>query len=294
MIRRAVTLGLVLPALFAPVADARTSKQPSLDHAAAPAPDEATMVLARFTNLLELDVVPASVVDRIVRWQVGLRDMVHSTSTRLAQLVQDTGFRAPDLTTLTTFPLPTSDDSWATSGFGWRDDPMRHRRKFHSGADIRAKSGTPVFAAGDGVVVFSGRQGGYGNIVMVDHGGGVITRYAHLRRILAAKGETVTAGMRIGLVGATGRATGPHLHFEVRLDNSPVDPTVALTVAKLQREAPEQAKLAAVALSPEMQAHKLSDLDPPKSRSAKTGKTTKKSESRPDRPGRVKRVRPVS
>lgn len=292
MVRRVAVLGLVLPALFAPArSDARTAKEPALDRAAAPE-SEATLALARFTGLFEIDLVPQSVIDRLVRWQVGLRDVVRGTADRLADLAQDTGFRAPDLTALTTFPLPTSDDSWATSGFGWRDDPMRHRRKFHSGADIRARPGTPVFAAGDGVVIFAGRQGGYGNIVMVDHGGGVITRYAHLRRIHATKGESITAGKRLGQVGSTGRTTGPHLHFEVRLNGNPVDPTTALTVGQLQRESPEQGAVAAFTLSPEMQTRQTSALDPPKSRKVKSA--NKPTESRPDRPGRVKRVRPVS
>lgn len=264
---RLAVLGLVLPTLFAPVASART--------------------LPEQKPLLTWD---GGITDQLVRFQLSLRDVFRGAANRLAEAAQATGFRAPDLTILTTFPLPTSNDSWATSGFGWRDDPMRHRRKFHSGADIRATSGTPVFVAGNGVVIFSGRQGGYGNIVMVDHGGGVITRYAHLRRILATKGSMVTAGSRIGLVGSTGRATGPHLHFEVRLDGNPVDPTAALTVAELQRDAPAQGKIAAFALSPEMQSKEISDLDPPKHRKVKPAK----GESRPDRPGRVKRVRPVS
>jgi murein DD-endopeptidase MepM/ murein hydrolase activator NlpD len=290
MVRRAVVLGLVLPALVAPAADARTQQEPTLDRSTI-SPDRDTLAIARFANLFDIDLVSHTLVDSMVRWQIGIRDVVRGTASRFAALVQDSGFHVPDLTTLTTFPLPTSDDSWATSGFGWRDDPMRHRRKFHSGADIRAKSGTPVFAAGDGVVVFAGRQGGYGNIVMLDHGGGVITRYAHLRRILAAKGEVITAGKRLGQVGSTGRATGPHLHFEVRLDGNPVDPTAAMTVGKLQREAPEEGKLAAFALSPEMQTHATSDLDPPRTRASKK---SHKHESRPARPGYVKRVRPVS
>ena len=293
MNRRAVVLGLVLPALVAQgVTEARTSKEPMLDRSAAPTHENATLALARFTSIFDIQIVPAPVVDRIIRFQVGIRDVVRGTANRLAALVQDTGFRAPDLTTLTTFPLPTSDDSWATSGFGWRDDPMRHRKKFHSGADIRAKPGTPVFAAGDGVVVFAGRKGGYGNLVMVDHGGGVVTRYAHLRRILAKEGESLTAGKRIGHVGSTGRATGPHLHFEVRLDGNPVCPTTALSVGRLQREAPDEGKAAAFALAPEMQTQQTSALDPPRVRKSKSAK--KATQSRPDRPGRVKHVRPVS
>lgn len=292
MIRRAVVLGLVVPALVASIADARTSKEPDLERALAPKADTTTLAIARFANLFDLDLVPQPFVDRIVRWQVSLRDVVRGTANRVAALVQDTGFRVPDLTTLTTFPLPASTDSWATSGFGWRNDPLRHRAKFHPGADIRAKPGTPVFAAGDGVVVFAGRKGGYGNVVMVDHGGGVITRYAHLRRIHTSEGDVITAGKRIGQVGSTGRTTGPHLHFEVRLDGNPVDPTTALSIAELQREAPEQGKLAAFALSPKLQTHSTSELDPPKTR--RKARPAKPLESRPDRPGRVKRVRPVS
>ncbi|MFN0251010.1 MAG: M23 family metallopeptidase [Kofleriaceae bacterium] len=291
---RAVVLGLVLPVLIAPVVDARTSKEPvQVDRSAAPnVVDTSMLAFARFTSIFDLEIVPQPFVDQIVRWRVSLRDVVRGTANRLAALVQDTTFRAPDLTALTTFPLPASDDSWATSGFGWRDDPMRHRRKFHPGADIRAKPGTPVFAAGDGVVIFAGRQGGYGNLVKIDHGGGVTTRYAHLRRIHVSEGEVIVGGKRIGQVGSTGRTTGPHLHFEIRLDENPVCPTTALTVGKLQREAPDEATLAAFALAPEVQTHQTSALDPPKVRKAASKKST--TESRPDRPGRVKRVRPVS
>jgi len=128
--------------------------------------------------------------------------------------------------------------------------------------------------------------------VMVDHGGGVVTRYAHLRRIVAQKGQTLAAGQELGAVGSTGRATGPHLHFEVRLDGSPVNPGTALAVADLQRASPEAGAIAALALSPEMQGHSVSDLDPPKGR--KTDTASKPATSRPERVGRSKRVRPVS
>lgn len=239
-----------------------------------------------------LDIIPHIVAEHMVRWKLDMRDMLRDATQRLATIAMTTGFHAPDLTILSTYPLPAADTSWQTSSFGWRDDPMRHRRKFHSGADVRAKSGTPVFCAGDGVVVFSGRQGGYGNIVMVDHGGGVITRYAHLRRIIAQKGQALAAGEELGLVGSTGRATGPHLHFEVRLDGSPVNPGTALAVADLQRESPQVGAIAALALSPEMQGNSVSDLDPPKSRRKQAASTPKT--SRPERTGRTKRVRPVS
>lgn len=220
----------------------------------------------------------------VLRMQHGLRE-------KLADLGEALGLHIPDVTVLKAQPLPEAPDSWATSGFGWRDDPIRHFRKFHSGADIRARPGTPVFCAGDGIVIFAGRQGGYGNVIYVDHGGGVITRYAHLRRIETKKDAVLTAGTRIGQVGSTGRATGPHLHFEVRIDGHPVAPQTALTVAALQRESPAEGRLAAYALTPELQRLENSDLDPPKARRARASKPT---ESRPERKGRTKRVRPTS
>jgi hypothetical protein len=139
-----------------------------------------------------------------------------------------------------------------------------------------------VVAAGDGIVAYCGRLGGYGNVVDVDHGGGVVTRYAHLRRIETLKDTAVSAGELIGQLGATGRTTGPHLHFEVRLDGSPVSPIFAMSIAALQRESPLAGRIAALALSPDLQAVATSDIDPPKQRA--------RSAKRPERPGRGKRA----
>ena len=152
----------------------------------------------------------------------------------------------PDLTALTSFPVPDH----TSSGFGWRDDPIRHRRQFHAGTDIRAPRGTRVYVAGDGHVIFAGRQHGYGKVVYVDHGGGVVTRYAHLSRIEVHRGDDVAAATEIGRVGSTGRATGPHLHFEVRIDGRPVNPVLAMQVAGLERTDPDLAALLGVALAP--------------------------------------------
>jgi len=192
-------------------------------------------------------------------------------------LVDDTGIVIPDLTVLSTEPVAHTE----SSGFGWRDDPIRHTRSFHSGTDFRGDPGTPVLAAGDGIVAFCGRLGGYGNIIDIDHGGGVITRYAHLRRIETRKDAVITAGEAIGQVGSTGRTTGPHLHFEVRLDGAPVSPIAAMSVAALQRESPLAGRLAALALSPELQAAAESEVDPPRQRA--------KPAQRPERPGHAKR-----
>jgi murein DD-endopeptidase MepM/ murein hydrolase activator NlpD len=195
---------------------------------------------------------------------------------RFARLAAHASVPIPDLTCLTTEPVANTE----SSGFGWRDDPIRHDRRYHRGTDYRAEPRTPVLAAGDGVVVFTGRQSGYGNVIYVDHGGGVITRYAHLRRIETKKNDAVTAGERIGQVGSTGRATGPHLHFEIRLDGRAVDPVTAMTVAELEREYPDAGRLAALALAPEIQAQVRDDTETP---SHHTG-------PRPERRGRVKRA----
>ncbi len=97
-------------------------------------------------------------------------------------------------------------------------------RKLHTGIDIAARSGTPIRCAGDGTVVHAARWGGYGNCIIVDHGGELATLYGHCSRLAVTKGQAVTQGQVIGYVGSTGLSTGPHLHFEVRKDGRPVDP----------------------------------------------------------------------
>ncbi|MDQ3333876.1 MAG: M23 family metallopeptidase [Myxococcota bacterium] len=238
--------------------------------------------IAHVFDDVRFELVPGGISQHFVRWEMSMRDFVHHAAHGLAMLATHAP-QIPDVSVLTTEPVANTE----SSGFGWRDDPIRHRPKFHSGTDFRGKHGTPVVAAGDGVIKFAGRRGGYGNLIEIDHGGGVITRYAHLRRMHAKEDAVVLAGQQIGQVGSTGRTTGPHLHFEVRLADSPVDPVTAMTVAQLAREAPELGRIAAFALAPEVQAELASKLDPPKNRRAKK-------ESRPDRPGRVKRTKPVS
>lgn len=120
-----------------------------------------------------------------------------------------------------------------TSTFGYRTDPFLGRPALHSGVDLREDYGAPVKATAGGTVVSAGSSGGYGNMVEIDHGGGVATRYAHLSAILAAPGQRVAAGAVVGRVGSTGRSTGPHLHYEVRLDGEPVDPARFLKAASV-------------------------------------------------------------
>ncbi len=111
-----------------------------------------------------------------------------------------------------------------SSEFGERSSPWGGGYEFHPGLDIRALQGTPVAAAGNGTVVYAGRLRGYGNMVVLDHGFGLKTVYAHLSAIYADVGRQVQTGEVIAAVGQTGRATGPHLHYEVRVGAQPVDP----------------------------------------------------------------------
>lgn len=119
--------------------------------------------------------------------------------------------------------LPT--EGTPTDGFGVRSNPFGGTEpEFHSGLDISAPAGTAVVAAGTGTVVLAETQNGYGNVVMIDHGNGYQTRYAHLSAINTRVGADVTRGDLIGLVGSTGRSTGSHLHYEVRLGERPLNP----------------------------------------------------------------------
>lgn len=116
-----------------------------------------------------------------------------------------------------------------TSPFGERKNPMGAGDDFHPGIDIAADEGTPISAAAPGRVVSAGPDGGYGNSIVVDDGNGMTTRYAHCSQIYARIGDLVSAGQQIGAVGSTGHSTGPHLHFEVRLNDKAVDPTQFLS-----------------------------------------------------------------
>jgi murein DD-endopeptidase MepM/ murein hydrolase activator NlpD len=119
--------------------------------------------------------------------------------------------------------------SGVTSRFGNRTDPFLGRLALHAGIDFRASSGTEIHATGAGTVVVAGRNGGYGNMVEIDHGNGLTTRYAHLSRILVKVGDAVAANDPVGLSGTTGRSTGPHLHYEVRRNGKAIDPMRFLT-----------------------------------------------------------------
>jgi murein DD-endopeptidase MepM/ murein hydrolase activator NlpD len=119
-------------------------------------------------------------------------------------------------------PLPVGAP--LSSPFGWRSDPFHGATRFHQGVDIAEAYGREVPAAGTGHVVFAGEQGGYGHTVVIEHAGGIRTRYAHLSSLQVEAGQQVGEGTIVGRVGTSGRSTGPHLHFEVLQDGKPVDP----------------------------------------------------------------------
>ena len=116
-------------------------------------------------------------------------------------------------------------------GFGERTDPFSGEGAMHTGVDISAPTGTPVRSTADGIVTFAGWHSGYGQLVVVDHGGGFETYYAHLSRFAVVEGQEVRRGDQVGAVGSTGRVTAPHLHYEVRIGGAPVNPHTYLARA---------------------------------------------------------------
>ena len=119
--------------------------------------------------------------------------------------------------------MPTA--GWLSSAFSRsRFHPILHIRRPHEGIDVSAPMGTPIEAPAAGRVAQAGWQAGYGNVVLIDHGFGLQTKYAHASRLLVKTGDRVQRGQRVALVGSTGLSTGPHLHYEVHVDGRPVDP----------------------------------------------------------------------
>ena len=143
---------------------------------------------------------------------------------------------------------PVHTDTNFTSGFGVRSDPFRGRAAMHGGIDLAGPIGTPIYATADGIVARSEyNNGGYGNLVEINHGAGIQTRYGHLSRLIARPGQRVRRGELIGLMGSTGRSTGSHLHYEVRIDGRAVNPVPFMqsseTLLALQRRAQDDIAL---------------------------------------------------
>lgn len=129
-------------------------------------------------------------------------------------------------------------DAEVTSKFGYRRDPIHKRRRLHRGIDFDADRHTVVLSAASGRVVTARRKGGYGRVVVIDHGNGLQTRYAHLQKIKVKRGDLVWAGVEIATVGSSGRATGPHLHFEVRRNGKAIDPRRELPIDGAHQRGP--------------------------------------------------------
>ena len=124
-----------------------------------------------------------------------------------------------------------ANQNYISSGFGYRSDPFTGGAAFHAGLDFKGPIGAPIYAAAKGTVSFVGQRQGYGNCIEIDHGNGLMTRYAHMSRFLAQPGQQVAPGTVIGAIGNSGRSTGPHLHFEVRIHDRPVNPRPFLEAA---------------------------------------------------------------
>ncbi|MBD5552938.1 MAG: M23 family metallopeptidase [Desulfovibrio sp.] len=149
-----------------------------------------------------------------------------SESTRLEEVRQQDIMHAlrGNRAILASMPTIWPVTGFISSSFGGRISPFGRGSQFHKGLDISNRAGTPIVATAEGKVILAGPDGAYGNSVEIDHGGGIITKYAHMQRAAVRQGEWVRRGQVIGHVGMTGRTTGPHLHYEVRLNGLPVNP----------------------------------------------------------------------
>jgi len=125
---------------------------------------------------------------------------------------------------LASTPAIRPTQGWTTSGFGYRISPFTGLREFHKGLDIATRKGSPIIVTADGTITYVGKKGFFGKMIVVDHGHGMVTRYAHIDKALIKIGDAVMRGDSIALVGTSGRTTGPHLHYEVHLNGMPVNP----------------------------------------------------------------------
>ncbi|MBT8427752.1 MAG: M23 family metallopeptidase [Erythrobacter sp.] len=139
---------------------------------------------------------------------------------------------APQVSVPSRMPL---EDARLTSDYGMRTHPVLKRRLGHKGVDLAAPTGTPIYATADGYVSKAQRWSSYGNFVSIEHGARIQTRYAHMSRIAVAPGTRVKKGELIGYVGSTGRSTGPHLHYEVRIDGEAVNPVPYMIESEAQQ-----------------------------------------------------------
>jgi murein DD-endopeptidase MepM/ murein hydrolase activator NlpD len=208
---------------------------------------EMTLAIRKIQTALNTDIANLKATFRVLGMPISQKIAHLKTDIRAAKILkkfkltdEELGWRYPELSLglqeiyrlriLASF-LPTNDpvvNARRSSHFGYRRDPFTHRAKMHAGLDFAAKTGTPLLATGVGVIKFAGFKSGYGNSIDVYHGNGIVTRYGHLSRIFVKKGQRVSTGQKIGAVGSTGRSTGAHLHYEVRVNNKPMNPVIFL------------------------------------------------------------------
>ena len=178
------------------------------------------------------------ILDELI--DMGGNELVKETATKLKKLnakifIQSSSFsdlfnyariqKLKNLSKPTIQPMSPVDSFWLTSTFGYRSDPFSGHKRMHAGIDLAGQPGLKVFATGDGVVISAeSSMHGYGKEVIVNHGFGYITRYAHLQKIIVKRGQKISRGQLLGTLGNTGRSTGPHLHYEVLFNNKPVNP----------------------------------------------------------------------
>ncbi len=181
---------------------------------------------------LELDKVPGRGGPEILSHQTTEKEL----QTNITNLVSQIDNRTDKLSAIEAIllqqrtqknELPTGypvNGAYNSSSYGWRVDPFTGRTAFHEGLDFTADVGTPIYASADGIVTSAEQTPDYGKIIKIYHGSGIETRYAHASELLVKEGDRVVRGQKIALVGSTGRSTGAHLHFEVRLNGEALDP----------------------------------------------------------------------
>jgi murein DD-endopeptidase MepM/ murein hydrolase activator NlpD len=172
-------------------------------------------------SVTELDKRNESLVREI---KVDLENLQDESKTREESLQGLLSFLEEKKNLLASTPSVWPTRGFVTSTFGYRRSPYTKTLVMHEGLDIANKIGTPIYATADGVVVFTGIEGTYGKVLSIDHGYGISTRYGHLDTILVKEGDKIKRGDKIATVGVTGRTTGPHLHYEVRINGVPVNP----------------------------------------------------------------------
>lgn len=160
----------------------------------------------------------AALMERSAEVRIQARELVSSMkeTTRLLSLRGDV---------LAAIPSRLPAKGWISSDYGVRESPFHTGERMHHGIDVAADEGTPVYATADGIVLFAGTFGGYGKFVRISHGFGITTRYAHNAELMVKTGQKVRRGDQISVIGSTGRSTGPHVHYEIRVYGEPVDPS---------------------------------------------------------------------